>query len=75
MFTIINYDHNSDIYPDCPLLTRWISIDNKLPKPGVVVIVTNGQEVVPGVFNSNKIDKCEWVTHWMPLPDPPKVRR
>ncbi len=60
---------------------EWISVKTKLPEENVSVLVYNGAKILVhtarytplGVFAS-----CDaggyfcGVTHWMPLPEPPK---
>lgn len=71
-----------------PTLTppnEWISVDEKLPKDGQIVLFhqKNGFIYCAGYFAGNQlmfpawfIDNDSWdakeVTHWMPLPAPPK---
>ena len=54
---------------------EWISVDDRLPKPTYCVLVV-------GAYSEMAIDALgtdgEWmgmvedITHWMPLPEPPK---
>ncbi len=67
---------------------RWISVEERLPDSGTCVLVTDGLEVGEGwiteIINTKghfsrwccpttDID-VDWrpITHWMPLPEPPK---
>ncbi|MDI6634320.1 DUF551 domain-containing protein [Pantoea dispersa] len=66
--------------PPAPVLRvqdGWIKCSERLPteKDGYVVLVWNGQYVTgapcfSGQFN---ILKPEFITHWMPLPQPPEA--
>jgi hypothetical protein len=56
---------------------EWISVDERLPEPNTWVTVYNPKgeytridtdEIVGG----NWVRNCGKVTHWMPLPKPPK---
>lgn len=62
---------------------EWISIKEKYPNSGEIVLIAAGVFVStacfvleqPGrthVFLDESGDTEEGVTHWMPLPDPPK---
>lgn len=57
---------------------RWIPVGERLPEDGerVFVLMRNGYQVIAGHFHSGWINDagCETfnVTHWMPLPLPPK---
>lgn len=62
---------------------RWISVGEQLPEDGQKIIATfcdNGGHVVDQARYSNEeFDFASWayvcgdnVTHWMPLPQPPK---
>lgn len=59
---------------------KWISVKDKLPNKKQEVICFDGKEVFSGVEYSEKYG-FTWIdlgytpndiTHWMPLPDPPK---
>jgi len=57
---------------------KWISVKDRLPKYGVGVLVTSGGPGCTiagyfegsGFYNGHLEDVV--VTHWMPLPEPPK---
>ena len=57
---------------------EWISVDDRLPEDGDVVIsCTNKNFVYAGELIGDTwfLDNDSWtatVTHWMPLPHPPK---
>lgn len=59
---------------------EWISIDERFPKPNVPVLVTYDYGWVfvvdRDVLNKNGewcyLDRNCKVTHWMPMPEPPK---
>lgn len=66
-------------------MNEWISVKDRLPECGVNVLVTDGIhqmvtwcEFVDGTFQwvDNFIEyvnvRFKPVTHWMPLPEPPK---
>lgn len=63
---------------------EWISVDERLPEDGkkrVAVFLQNNPLIA--AMGSNRIDTDrylngkwvrwgKWITHWMPLPEPPK---
>ena len=65
--------------------SEWISVDERLPRENEVVLVYNG-EILQRIYTSynNEVrwwsDEC-WsstkqlgITHWMPLPEAPKMK-
>lgn len=63
-------------------MSEWISVENRLPDFAETVIFTDGESVKVGrcykKFNGGWHDQLSHaqsvnnVTHWMPLPEPPK---
>lgn len=55
---------------------QWIPVTERLPKQGQEVIVYSGGVSIPTVFAYQFWDKnyesWERITHWMPMPEPPK---
>lgn len=60
-----------------PLFSGWVSVEDRLPKYGERVLITEGHAVFEASLSiSHKWVRCgigwaEGVTHWMPLPEPP----
>ena len=61
-------------------MSEWISVKDRLPKARTIVIVfVNGKvafdeyknKYMPNKDNPWSMYKKEYVTHWMPLPEPP----
>ena len=60
-------------------LMEWISVEEKLPKPLINVLVTDGESVDIDWFMRSSQEfvhggRNRW-THWMSLPEPPKEER
>ena len=60
---------------------KWISVEDKLPPPGIRVLATTGGAVLEayikpfGKWYRNGVEMGFWhgkITHWMPLPEPPE---
>ena len=59
---------------------NWISVKDQLPEPKTLVLSISLREKVPLLtwFNGvcwtykHSVIKDGYITHWMPLPEPPK---
>ena len=73
-----------------PTSAKWISVKNRLPKKNILILCCSLKSLSPtygwfdGTFwNVNdepnyfkdKIDCISFITHWMPLPAPPKEEK
>ena len=66
-------------------MSEWISVKDRLPEIGVFCLVFSSETSIGdfvGYLESDNYWKCyvptegrsndnDWVTHWMPLPEPP----
>lgn len=70
---------------DAPTASPWHRVEERLPKPGEIVLACNDVLTVNVAYlasygkwyaaNNTMYDAWTWmpnVTHWMPLPEPPK---
>jgi Protein of unknown function (DUF551) len=55
-------------------MSGWININEKKPYPGAIVLAyTDADRIVVRKFCKYKFSEMtDKVTHWMPLPNPPK---
>ena len=58
-------------------MSEWISVEDRLPESGgrYLVILNNGQLCIAiwvAAYWAIGVDTISNVTHWMPLPEPPK---
>lgn len=55
---------------------RWISVEDELPKgEEAICLLDNGERVIMEcdmVDKMNRYSTHHYITHWMPLPEPPK---
>lgn len=66
----------ADSYPN------WISVEDQLPEECELVYAIREGNVEPGIYKFMAKDQWEWaprfiaclddITHWMPLPQPPR---
>jgi len=62
-------------------MSEWISVKDRLPDIDLSVLVYNGQSIEVMAYWYDEDEKpnfmnppappCDFVTHWMPLPEPP----
>lgn len=67
---------------DTDVPSKWISVEDRLPEHGDVVLCWHKAKDYPIVLQLDKRSGCwlddQWdygmglITHWMPLPEPPK---
>ena len=69
-------------------MSEWISVKDELPKKNTDVLIYRGQFIGDLISVYTYIGNNEWedgygywsraddegITHWMPLPEPPKVK-
>lgn len=67
-------------------MSRWYPIQDA-PTDGTLLLLTDGDEVLSGYWNDNDAFGFGWIicdpsnlyigtaepTHWMPMPEPPRV--
>lgn len=51
---------------------QWVSVVDRLPEVGQLVLTLMGIEYYIAVFNGRHWGHSYNPTHWMPLPEPPK---
>ena len=60
---------------------EWISVEDRLPEKGQVVLAFGKKSASTGQYRGFERERKFWrwkgntirvVTHWMPLPEPPK---
>lgn len=61
---------------------KWISVKDRLPEKGEIVLACGKRHATSGMFQGASRNNPKWwhwkgntlkeVTHWMPLPQPPK---
>lgn len=57
---------------DTDVPSKWISVEDDLPKGDCFVYEANSGNVYRGC-GAEVLAAADWnVTHWMPMPDPPK---
>ena len=76
--TVLEYAENLQT---TDVAQEWISVDDRLPEKYAMVLIYDGDSVEPSLFFGDlgfyEADKYEanpfcGVTHWMPIPLPPK---
>ena len=55
-------------------MSEWIPVSERLPPEETRVLATDGDKVFESEYWSGRWEWCADVTHWMPLPNPPKVK-
>ena len=57
-------------------MSEWISVEDRLPNEHIDVLTYAARPSYEVFYINRLIDKNEWlydgITHWMPLPAPPK---
>ena len=74
----VNYQRAKGLYSLGYRKQEWISVDERLPhwSDGKVLVFTKyGFSICERTVNSRwKGQHANWITHWMPLPEPPKMK-
>jgi len=55
--------------------TRWVSVKNRLPESGELVLVTDGEMLGIETYPYNLAEQPQFdspTTHWMHAPEPPE---
>ena len=62
--------------------SKWIPVTERLPQKGEIVLACGKRHATSGMFQGASRNNPKWwhwkgntlkeVTHWMPLPEPPK---
>lgn len=83
-YSCVHFVISQNLYNASYRKQKWISVDEKLPEDGqlVLTIDTDGEMQVcfyevdrEGVFQQfHGLVKIYNITHWMSLPEPPKMR-
>lgn len=66
-----------------PTVGGWVSVKDRLPEAGVKCLIRDMKDAAIGMYMENGI--WQWadgdfyakggITHWMPLPEPPKEEK
>ena len=71
-----------DLISNGVTVQEWVSVDDRLPEIGEIVLACGKRHATSGMFQGASIknpklwnwkgNTLKQVTHWMPLPQPPK---